>query len=204
MPKPAPQTLLKSALDASLRGSQPALNPLARLNVGVVLAVVLILLGLSGCGPGTGGTGVGPVTSSASAAMAYSGVATVASPSGVTTSASVPPPVVTLKLEPEGVQLQGSCFNFTSNAPLAPAVSTLTVVPGTYQRFTTLSGQTATSSVPANLVLQFSSGQSDSLGVSLSVRTTGDAILFGPVTLQRADTASVAVPAAAGPAAICP
>lgn len=223
MTQPAPRTRLKNPLEADVTDphrAQPVSSQFARLGAQAFLAVVLTLLGLSGCGPGTGGTGVGPASGPASASMAYSGTTTLTSSPAVTNPASVPPPgsdtpgagctancttsLVTLKLEPEAVQLQGSCFDFTSYAPLAPAASTLTVVPGTYQKFTTLGGQTVASSIPANLFLQFASGQSDSTGVNLSVRDTADAVLFGPVTLQRTDVASAMLPNTASPARNCP
>ena len=217
------QTPLKKALEASvtgLDGTRPALNQFARLGLGAVLAVALTLLGLSGCGPGTGGTGVGPVTSSTFVSTVYSGNTITNASSAITTSVTAPLPglvttdtgctiqcaanIVILRLEADGVQLQSGCSGFTSHAPLPPAAISLVGVSGTYQKRTTLSGQTMTSSAPANLFLEFANGQSDSTAVYLSVRDAAGIVLLGPVTLQRVDTASAAVAIDANPASFCP
>ncbi len=226
--------------------SQPTADNFAHQRIeamirGVCLLAVLVwaltlLLVLSGCGPGTGGTGVGPVTSS-TVSVAYSGATTVATPPTLTTTAPVtvpgptvapavpapvpgvpgvpgvvPPPTgvactvncaastVTLQLEADRVVLLGSCFNFTSQAPLNVSANGPTVLAGSYQKFSNQGGQVVTSSTPANLFLQFANGQSDSSSVTLSVRDTAGSVLFGPVTLPRA----LATPSGGGLPAISP
>ena len=176
------------------------------------LAVQLLMLAvtLPGCGPGTGGTGVGPVSSFGATPILFSGAVPSAQPpsltlgttSGGSTSAASACPgdcleaSATLKLESERVQLQGPCFNFVSQTPLAIAASGSAALSGTYQTSSQIfSGQISTSSVGATLTLEFSDRHADSPSVTISVRDSAGALLIGPAILLRVSVAPGVPPA---------
>ncbi len=188
----APDSFARQCLEAAIRA------------VCIVAVLALVLSLMSACGPGTGGTGVGPVSSAAPApTISFSGSVTLGSTTAALPAAPVVSPVpvaspgaaacavncgtttVSLVLEAERVLLASSCFNFVSQGPLVVATSGPTVLAGAYQTFSTRNGQTTTSSVPANLVLQFANGQADSASVTVSVQGSTGAVLLAPVSLPR-------------------
>ena len=136
---------------------------------------------------------------------------TLGTTSGGPTSAAATCPAdcavaaLTLKLEGERVQLQGPCFNFVSQSPLAIAASGSAVLAGTYQTTSQISNvqggptsnSTSTSSVNATLMLEFAGRQADSSSssVTISVRDSAGALLVGPAILLRVSVAPGASPA---------
>ena len=99
------------------------------------------------------------------------------------------------------MQLQGPCFNFVSQSPLAIAASGSAVLAGNYQTLRQTStqtsnqtlnlqgGQTSTSSVNATLMIEFEGRQADSPSVNISVRDSAGALLLGPAILLRVNNA---------------
>ena len=179
-----------------------------------LLMLVSVLLGLTGCGPGTGGTGTGPISSSvstppfgsmATTSIGYSGVLS-ATQSTVTGSPAVAAPAlpvfpaaspgqmppaatngvtVTLALNVDRVVLSSGCLVFTSQYPLSVVGASETALPGTVETLSTKGDQRAFTSAPATLLLLFDKGQADSNSVRLTLKDSTGNPLLGPVTLTR-------------------
>ena len=180
----------------------------------VAALLFTLVVALSGCGPGTGGTGVGPITSTSSVAsptFLYIGAITVASPVllPASTAAEATPAaapctvncsmaVVTLVINDEQAQLTSKCFGFASQNPFTFAASGSTVVAGSFQTLNTAAGQTIASSVVASLTLQFGNGQADSPHVTVSVRDSAGTLLLGPAILPRVAGAGSVSPTGIG------
>ena len=176
-----------------------------------LLLVVSVLPGLTGCGPGTGGTGTGPINSSvgtpqfgsmAATSIGYSGVLSttqstvtgspvVAAPALPAASSVQMPPAatngvtVTLVLNVDRVVLNSGCLVFTSQSPLSGVSASETVLPGTVETLSIKGDQRAFISAPASLLLLFDKGQTDSNSVLLTLKESTGTSLLGPVTLTR-------------------
>lgn len=211
-----PAALTCAEPNAAVRGLTRQGSEASSGSVRVFCALAALLLALiatlPGCGPGTGGTGVGPVSSFVMAPIFFSGAIPPAQPPAFTlgttsngsTSAAATCPVdcsvaaATLTLEGERVLLQGPCFNFVSQSPLAIAASGSALLAGSYQTISQTStqtlnlqgGQTSTSSADVTLMIEFASRQADSPSVTISVRDSVGALLLGPAILLRVSVAS--------------
>jgi hypothetical protein len=160
------------------------------------LLCVVVLLVLSACGPGTGGTGTGPNTS----VMSYNGMVSTSFGAGL--SAGVPCsddcPVVNLLLESAKVELIAPCHRFVHEGAWAADATGLAVLEGQLETTAIANGQTSTAKVPAVMRLQFSDAQVDSRQVMLTVRDASGRNLLSPLTLQRGEgrqAASACAPA---------
>jgi hypothetical protein len=161
--------------------------------------LLLALLVLAACGPGTGGTGTGPTPTNAVAPgdgnlpgfmAAYSGSTTSlpSIPSSVTPtcangcSTGTVSQTVNLQLQADSIVLTAPCITFTYVGPWSVLVSGVATVQGSYQ-----SGfgnpQTAT------MVITFVGGSVDSGEVTVTVTDAANAVLLGPVHLQRSNSA---------------
>ena len=196
-----------------------------------LLMLVSVLLGLTGCGPGTGGTGTGPISSSvvtppvgsmAATSIGYSGVLTatqstvtgspaVAAPALPAASPGQMPPAatngvtVTLALNVDRVVLSSGCLVFTSQSPLSGVSASETALPGTVETLSTRGDQRAFTTAPASLLLLFDKGQADSNSVRLTLKDSAGNPLLGPVTLTRSSlnpTSDTAPPTASGTAKV--
>ena len=172
----------------------------------------------SGAVPGTSTTGAGagaeagalpgvipPMTTPAVQPPGF----TLGTTSSGSTSAAANCPVdcavaaATIKVEGERVQLQGPCFHFVSQSPLAIAASGSAALAGTYQTTSQISdvqsvptgNSTSTSSVNATLMLEFAGRQADSSSVTISMRDSAGALLLEPAILLRVSVAPGASPA---------
>lgn len=196
-----------------------------------LLLVFSVLPGLTGCGPGTGGTGTGPINSSvgtpqfgsmAATSIGYSGVLSatqstitgspvVAAPALPAASSVQTPPVatngvtVTLALNVDRVVLSSGCLVFTSQSPLSVVGASETALPGTVETLSTKGDQRAFTSAPATLLLLFDKGQADINSVRLTLKDSAGNALLGPVTLTRSSpnpTSDTAPPSASGTAKV--
>ena len=191
--------------------------------------MALLLLLLTACGPGTGGTGTGPISANVFTPLSFSSPAvTRAPPTLSTTGASVivapsapagiapdaapavPDPCLvnctgangTLLIEAQQVQLQTLCAKFVSLSPFVMAPTGETVLTGAFETQKISNGAIQSSSLPALLIVEFSSGKLDSDRVNLRVVNTTGALLVGPLALLR-DTV-VPDPSSKAVTAACP
>ena len=199
------------ALIATLPGCGPGTGGTG---VGPVSSFVMAPILFSGAINGVSTTGAGappgvipPMTMPQGQPPAF----TLGTTSNGSTSAVATCPVdcsvaaATLRLDGERVQLQGPCFNFVSQSPLAIAASGSAVLAGNYQTLRQTStqtstqtsnqtlnlqgGQTSTSIVNATLMIEFEGRQADSPSVNISVRDSAGALLLGPAILLRVNNA---------------
>lgn len=141
-----------------------------------LLALPLVVLALTACGPGTGGTGTGPI----------SGIFQFSGPgfsSGMPCAGQCPSYI--LRLEPEHVEYSAGCNRFTATGPWAIDDKGMATLPGTLETTESVNGQVQTRRTPAWLYLQFGDAGVDSTEVSLSVRDAAGANLLMPTTLHK-------------------
>lgn len=144
------------------------------------LGACLLLLGLSACGPGTGGTGTGP----------DQGIFSFASRSNVG-AATLPGDVATLTLRPQQVEFAAGCRRFVHDGGWSLAAAGQVVVAGTVETRTAA----GTVSAPATLRLQFDSADPGAAGkVTATLVDASGATLAGPFELPRGEAAAGAGP----------
>ena len=193
--------------------------------------MALLLLLLTACGPGTGGTGTGtgPISANVFTPLSFSSPAVTRTPPTLSTAGAsvivapsapagiafdaapaVPDPCLvnctdasgTLLIEAQQVQLQTLCAKFVSLSPFVVALTGETVLTGTFETQKISNGAIQSSSLPALLIVEFSSGKLDSDRVNLRVVNTTGALLVGPLALLR-DTV-VPDPSSKAVTAACP
>jgi hypothetical protein len=161
------------------------------------LLVVMLMLGA--CGPGTGGTGTGPTPTNSAApgdspvpgfTAVYSGstISSASIPSSVTStcangcSTGTESQTVTLQLQADSVVLTAPCITFTYVGPWSVLTSGVATVHGSYQSGFG-SPQTAT------MVITFIGSSAESNELTMTVTNEANAVLLGPLTLQRSNSA---------------
>lgn len=147
------------------------------------LALLSLLVALSACGPGTGGTGTGPVASSFGFSGSSGGAvfAPSAGPAGCDRICQV-----NLSLEAQRVELEASCVRFVYTGGWKVDDGNLLTLDGTVARVTS----TGTVSSPGTLRLQFSGPIATSSQVTITLLDSGGATLLGPLQL-RSDSAVI-------------
>ena len=140
-------------------------------------ALLALAAVLAACGPGTGGTGTGPIQGT----LGFSG-------SAGATILPTPGDLVSLRLEPQRVELLAGCKRFLYTGAWEVGTNGEAVLEGTLET-TTVAG---TGLVPAVLRLQFSEKEAASARVTVVVTGAGGAVLIGPLQLDRAEVVALA------------
>lgn len=141
------------------------------------LALLAVLVGLSACGPGTGGTGTGPV------AMSFgfsgtSGGAVFAPSAGVAGCDKICQ--VNLLLEEQRVELESSCTRFVYTGAWKVEGDNQLELKGTVIRITSR----GTISSPGSLRLRFSGPDASSQQVNATLLDTAGNVILGPLQLR--------------------
>lgn len=160
----------------------PELWPLTVRCMARLLATATTLLMLAACGPGTGGTGTGPILG----AVNFSG-----SGFAIGTPCAQHCGSTELHLENERVELTVTCRRFVFNGPWEIDATGLAVLNGSLETTEFVDGQVQTSTVAAEMRLQFSDTRADSSHeVAVTVRDAQGNHLIAPLTLQQRPTAT--------------
>lgn len=152
------------------------LPDLAKRTLGACALSALLLLALSACGPGTGGTGTGPVTG----VFGYGGPGFAVGAPCVDDCQGV-----SLVLENDRVEFTAPCQRFVYLGPWELDEQGVVVLEGTLETTDVVNGQPQTTRNPAVMRLQFSDAAADRREVALTVRDATGANLVAPVTLQQ-------------------
>ncbi len=147
-----------------------------------LLATAATVLMLAACGPGTGGTGTGPING----VLGFSGTGfAVGAPCAQHCGSTE------LRLENERVELTVTCRRFVFNGPWEIDATGLAVLSGSLETTEFADGQVQTSTVAAEMRLQFSDTRAESSHeVAVTVRDAQGNHLIAPLTLQQRPTAT--------------
>lgn len=146
---------------------------------------IAMLLALSACGPGTGGTGTGPIDGAASFASPGSFGGGAAAPAGPCVG---PCPVVHLRLEPLQVEFRQDCLRFVHAGEWSVDAAGVALVPGRIE------GGSAGGA--GTLRLQFEGAPQESPRVAITLFDGGGTVVVGPLSLARvADGTALPLPA---------
>lgn len=157
------------------------------------LAWIALLLGVTGCGPGTGGTGTGPghwlllFT-----AVATPGTPTTPEPPGATCLA--PCDAAQLRLEPLRVEFASPCHRFVRDGDWALDAAGAATWVGSLQELAA-PGRGVTI---GSLTLQFAGPDPAAGPVTVTLRDAAGRVLFGPLVLGPGEPGSLS------PVAACP
>lgn len=165
------------------------------------LLCAALLVALSACGPGSGGTGTGPIASYSSARTSTDGTLPDPVPgTGAGHPAPLPPPPagcpadcgrIDLQLQDDKVELTANCARFVFIGGWETDASGQALLPGT------LEVPATGASAPASLRLQFSGAPQTSQALTVTLVDNAGRTVLGPELLSQvsaiADRPPVAV-----------